>query len=168
MSHPATDSVEYFEMKDVEEVQYRAIVPGVAGWLAVLCLILMVSAGTIFYDIAAVTIPTLIRAQTARLAVLLGAYSVLFTITASLSLTAGAKLWLIKPDAVSFAKRFLAIHLIAHIAYFLLWTAIIRPDELHSIMQTAWYHVVGPAGFVYLWSSYLQHSRRVRETYPAQ
>jgi hypothetical protein len=29
-----------------------------------------------------------------------------------------------------------------------------------------WYHLVGPAAFVYLWHTYLEHSKRVRDTYP--
>jgi hypothetical protein len=29
-----------------------------------------------------------------------------------------------------------------------------------------WSHIVGPALFVFLWHAYLEHSKRVRNTYP--
>lgn len=150
---------------DVEEVQYRRIGSGVAGWLAVFCLALVYSAAASFYHIASVTIPQLIRAQTASLNLLLGAFCVLFLLTASLGFVAGAKLWLVQADAVSFAKRFLVINVVAHVTYFLLWLAVVHPDQLNSIFQIAWYHVVGPSVSGFMWYSYLNYSKRVRETY---
>ncbi|MGO9088896.1 MAG: hypothetical protein ACLQBK_27140 [Candidatus Sulfotelmatobacter sp.] len=76
------------------------------------------------------------------------------------------KLWLVKPHAVGFARRFLLTCLIANAAYFIFWIAVIRPTKQLAYAQMGWYHLVGPAAFVYLWYTYLEHSKRVRHTYP--
>lgn len=80
---------------------------------------------------------------------------------------AGLRLWLVKPHAVGFARRFLLTYLIANAAYFVFWIVVIRPTTQVAYAEMGWYHVVGPAASVFLWYTYLEHSKRVRSTYPA-
>ena len=42
-----------------------------------------------------------------------------------------------------------------------------HPNSL-SFAQMGWYHVVGPIGSFALWYFYLEHSKRVRTTYPTR
>ena len=84
---------------------------------------------------------------------------------AGFSFIAGLNLWLVKPDAVRFARRFLVVNLTANVAYFLFWMAVIRPIQPVSFAEMGWYHVVGPIASTALWYFYLEHSKRVRNTY---
>jgi Protein of unknown function (DUF2569) len=143
--------------------------PGaVVGWLLVLCLVLTVmSPASILYSIIRDAI-TKLNSHRATSIVLSGVYFVLFAAVAGYSITAGVKLWLLKPDAVRFAKRYLLTYLGAHIAFFIVWLLIDWPVSSVSLARMAWYHVVRPLPFVALWYSYLEHSRRVRATYPSE
>jgi isoprenylcysteine carboxyl methyltransferase (ICMT) family protein YpbQ len=78
------------------------------------------------------------------------------------------KLWLVKPGAVNFAKRYLFTYLSAHIAYFVvwvLWTVMIHPSRPASFSEMGSWHLISPMLFVALWYSYLQRSWRVRSLY---
>src|SRR5205814_10541183 len=81
------------------------------------------------------------------------------------SFRAGLNLWLVKPDAVRFARRYLLTYLIANIAYFVFWTLVVRPTQMLGLTEMGWYHVVGPIASTALWYFYLEHSKRVRDTY---
>jgi predicted branched-subunit amino acid permease len=99
---------------------------------------------------------------------LLSIYAVLFIPVAVFSFVAGLRLWLVKPGAINFTKRFLWTYLSANIGYFViwvLWTLIAQPSSPVSFADMVWGHVVGPILFVALWYSYLERSRRVRDTY---
>jgi hypothetical protein len=75
---------------------------------------------------------------------------------------------MVKPDAVSFTKRFLLTYLGANIGYFVVWVfwvLIARPSGAVSLAEMVWGHVVGPIVFVALWYSYLEYSKRVRANY---
>jgi hypothetical protein len=139
----------------------------VSGWLLALCLILtIVFPATSLYRIISHTIPTAIVAHTPSRILLLSVYSLLFSALAVLSFAAGLRLWLVKPHALGFARRFLLTYLIANAAYLVFWIAIIRPTKQVAYAEMGWYHIVGPAAFVFLWYTYLKHSKRVRDTYP--
>jgi hypothetical protein len=138
----------------------------VSGWLLALCLVLtIVLPATSFYLIISHTIPTLITAHTLSRIFLLSVYSLVFGALAVLSFAAGLRLWLVKPHAVGFARRFLLIYLTTNAAYFVFWIAVIRPTAQVAYAEMGWYHLVGPAVFVYFWHTYLEHSKRVRSTY---
>lgn len=139
----------------------------VSGWLLVLCLMLtFVYPATSFYSVFSHTIPKMIDVQISARGAMLSAYFVLFIALGALSFVAGLRLWLIKPGAVSFARRFLLASLFGNIAYFVLWILIVRPSHAASFAEMGWYHVVAPLPSVVLWYSYLEHSKRVRATYP--
>lgn len=139
----------------------------VSGWLLALCLILtIVFPATSLYRIISHTILTAITARTLNRIVLLSVYSLLFSTLAVFGFMAGLRLWLVKPHAVVFARRFLLTYLIANLAYFAFWSAVIRPTKQIAYAEMGWYHIVCPIAFVFLWYTYLEHSKRVRNTYP--
>ena len=143
-----------------------AVPPALTGWLLFLCLILtLVYPATTLYHIMAHTVPSLIKDHNPARTVLLSVYSIVFTTVAALSFIAGLKLWLVKHDAVRFARRWLWTYLIANIAYFVFWVVVTKPHQSLSLAEMGWYHVVGPIPSFALWYSYLEHSKRVRATY---
>jgi len=142
----------------------------VGGWILVLCFVLVVSYPAIsLYHIFRYTIPNLFDSHVPiRAVVLLSVYAVVFIPMAVFSVVAGLRLWLAKPDAVSFARRYLLTYLSANIGYFVvwvLWILIARPSGAVSVAEMGWGYVVGPTLFVALWYSYLERSQRVRETF---
>jgi len=87
----------------------------VSGWLPALCLLLtIVFPATSLYPIISHTVPTGIAVHTFNRMVLLGVYSLLFSALPVLSFMAGLRLWLVKPQAVGFARRFLLTYSIAN------------------------------------------------------
>ncbi len=112
-------------------------------------------------------VPMLIGTHSPNRMFLLSVYSVVFTAVAIFSFTAGLKLWTVKPDAVRFARRYLVTYLAANIAYFVFWIIVAQPDQPLSFAEMGWYHVVTPIGSMTLWYFYLEHSKRVRATYPS-
>jgi hypothetical protein len=149
---------------NTQGMQTTGIPPAVAGWLLVLCLLLtFMYPATSLYRIFSHTIPNFIDSRTAPRAILLGVYSVLFIAIAVFSFLAGLNLWLVKPGAVRFARRYLLTYLGANVAYFAFWVLIVRPSQVSSLAQMGWYHVVGPIPSVALWYFYLEHSKRVQE-----
>ena len=132
-----------------------------------LCLVLIfVFPTTSLYHIFTHTIPTVITARAVNRILLLSVYSLVFSTVAVLSFVAGVKLWLVKPNAIRFARRYLLTYLMANIAYFVFWVIVTRPAKQVAFAEMGWYHVAGPLAFVALWYSYLEHSKRVRQTYP--
>jgi hypothetical protein len=139
----------------------------VSGWLLALCLILtVVFPATSLYHIISYAIPSALAAHTFNRIVLLSVYSLLFGAVAVFSVMAGLRLWLVKPRAVGFARRFLLMYLLANAAYFVFWIAVIRPTTQIAYAEMGWYHIVAPAASAFLWYTYLEHSKRVRNTYP--
>ena len=80
-------------------------------------------------------------------------------------MSAGLKLWRVRTGAVRFAKRYLVAYLITNAAYFSFRIVLLRPTQAGSLAEKGWYHVVGPIASTTLWYMYLEHSKRVRETY---
>lgn len=139
----------------------------ISGWLLVLCLILtIIFPAASLYRVISHTIPMAFAAHTLNRILLLSIYSLLFSALAVLSFVAGLRLWLVRPHAVSLARRFFLINVIANVAYFIFWIALIRPTRQDAYAEMGWYHVVGPAASLFLWQTYLEHSKRVRNTYP--
>jgi hypothetical protein len=139
----------------------------ISGWLLILCLILTVFfPATSLYRIVSHTIPTAVAAHALGRMLLLSVYSLLFSALAVLSFGAGLRLWLVRPHAVGFARRFLLTYLITNVAYFVFWIVTICSTKQIAYAEMGWYHIVGPAAFVFLWYTYLEHSRRVRKTFP--
>jgi hypothetical protein len=143
--------------------------PGeIVGWLLVFCLILTIALpANVLYSVGRAIFRIFGTPRHASI-VLAGSYSAIFLAVAVYSVVAGAKLWLIKPHAVRFARHYLFAYLAAHIAYFALWLLVDRPPSSLGLAQMGWDHVVGPLPFVALWSSYLEHSKRVRITFTAE
>ena len=132
-----------------------------------LCLILtFVYPASALYHILSHTVPTIITAHAFNRVYLLSVYTFVVSALAVFSFAAGVGLWLVKPDAVWFAKRFLLTNLIAHVAYFVVWIAVIRSTRQADYAQMGARNVLSPMVFVALWYSYLKRSKRVRETYP--
>jgi Protein of unknown function (DUF2569) len=143
------------------------IPPVVSGWLLLFCLSLTIAyPGTILYRIFSHTIPRLTHAHTAALVFLLTTYSLLFGAMSIFSFLVGLRLWLVSPGAVRFARHYLRISIGANMAYFVFWILLFRPSQSLSLAQMGWSHVAGPLLYFALWYSYLEHSKRVRATYP--
>jgi hypothetical protein len=152
---------------NTQEIQAtRSVPPAVTGWLLVLCLLLtLVYPATSVYAIFWKAVPRLVDAHSHTRILRLGVYSGLFAGVAVFSFWAGVKLWLVKPNSVRFARRYLLAYLIANIAYFVFWTLVVRPTQMLGLAEMGWYHVVGPIASTALWYFYLEHSKRVRDTY---
>ena|SRR5579864_4250516 len=140
--------------------------PIIVGWLLVLCLVLtFVCPASILCKTFAYTVPALLNAHDIKHAVLGSVCSLLFLGVAAFSFAAGIRLWMIKPGAVTFAKRFWLTFLSAHLGYFCFWALLVRPIHLSRVAPMAWGHVAGSLLPYFLWTTYLEHSKRVRETY---
>jgi Protein of unknown function (DUF2569) len=140
----------------------------ISGWLLVLCLVLtVISPGSSLYQIFANIVPRLGTAENPNRILLLGVHCVLFGALAMFSFATGLKLWLVRPGAVTFTRRFWLTYLIANIAYFGFWMLLFHPSRGVGLAAMGYEHVAGPILPFALWSVYLQHSKRVRETYPS-
>jgi hypothetical protein len=151
----------------MERVPVSIITPEpVSGWLLVFCVLLtFVSPAGIFYGVFSSAIPGLLHSHTIKGEISCGIYLVLFTGVAVFSFIAGGRLWLIKPGAVRLTKRFLWTFLLAHVGYFALWFFLFQPVSSLRLAQMSESHIVGVIPYFYLWMAYLEHSKRVRETY---
>ena len=154
---------------EIKASREHEVVPAeVGGWLLTLCLILtIVYPGATLFVILFHAIPAATSAPGYNRMVLLSAYSGVFGILALLSFVTGLKLWLIKPSAVRSARRYLLTYLATNVAYFISWIAVIRPTAQASYLEMGYYHVAAPVASFALWWSYLEHSKRVHNTYPA-
>jgi Protein of unknown function (DUF2569) len=137
-----------------------SVPPPVSGLLLVFCLILtIISPAYAVYHVAK-AVPLLSAASPNRI-LLLGVYCVLFTLLAAFSFFAGTNLWLVRKGA----RRYLLTYLVANLAYFGFWALLMRPHTQLAYAEMGWYHVAGPIGAFTLWFIYLEHSKRVRETF---
>jgi hypothetical protein len=141
--------------------------PVVVGWLLVLCLVLTFACpASVLYQTFAHTVPALLNTHDPKYVMLLSVCAVLFLGVAAFSFTAGLALWMIKPRAARLAKRFWLTYLCVHLGYFGFWALLVRPSHLSAAAAMVWYHVAGPLLPYFLWTVYLEHSKRVRATYP--
>ncbi len=147
---------------------FETLVPReIGGWLLVLCLSLTILyPGSLLYQLFANIIPMFGTAENPNRILLLGVYCVLFSALALFSFAAGLQLWLVRPGAVTFARRFLLTYLGANIAYFCFWMLLFHPSRGVGLASMGWEHVARPILPFALWSIYLEHSKQVRETYP--
>jgi hypothetical protein len=152
---------------DVHTQVEHPIQPAVTGWLLFFCLNLtLVFPATSLYQIVTQTVSSLIRGHNPKFVFLLAVYCVVFTVLAVFSFIAGLKLWLMKPEAVRFARCWLRTYLVANLAYCVLWLVIAKPHQAAILAEIGWYHAVTPIATFALWYFYLEHSKRVRATYP--
>jgi hypothetical protein len=151
------------------EATAEPIPPAVSGWLLLFCLTLTVGyPATTLYRIVTHTLPSIAKGHTLAFTFLLSVYCVVFTALAVFSFIAGLKLWLVRPDAVRFARRWLWTHLFTNFAYFGLWLVVAKPRQSSIVAEMGWGHVVGPIVSFALWYFYLEHSKRVAATYPSR
>jgi hypothetical protein len=93
------------------------IPPGVTGWLFFFCVILtFLYPATSLYYIVTHTVPSLMGQHRFAFTLLLSIYCMAFSSIAVFSLVAGLKLWLVKPDAVKFARTWLWTYLLTNFA----------------------------------------------------
>ena len=152
----------------MERIYVRGVAPApvIQGWLLVLCIgLAIIFPATALYGIAATTFPALLHAHTIKGHILCAAYAVLFGGVAVFSFAAGVRLWMVKPEAVGFAKRFLWTFLLVHFGYFAIWFFLCEPVGGVRLAEMAWYHIAASIPSFLLWIVYLEHSKRVRTTY---
>ena len=143
--------------------------PAVTGWLLFFCLVLTLAVpAPALYHSQSYVLPSLFGGHSPRFIFLVSVYCVVFISLALTSFIAGMKLWLVRPGAVKFARRWLWSYLIANFVYFALWLAIARHPTSQSLAKMGWDHVVGPIPSFAIWYLYLEHSKRVRATYPVR
>jgi hypothetical protein len=152
----------------MERLPVQVLIPEpVVGWLLVLCLLLTFALpAMVLHAVGADSVPALLHSHSVKSKILCGIYTVLFTGIAVFSFIAGVRLWMVKPGAVRLAKRFLLTFLLIHVGYFVFWFLLRRPIGSSVLAEMGWYHVGGPFLPFYLWTVYLESSKRVRETYP--
>jgi hypothetical protein len=139
---------------------------GVQGWLMFFCITLMFIGPTItFYHVFGNTLPMLMRTHDLRREILWSVYIVMFTILAAFGFVTGFRLWLVRRGAVRMAKLFLLLMLCMHVSYFFLWLVLFAQHRTDPVSKVALDHLVGPLVPFCLWSVYLEHSKRVRDTY---
>jgi hypothetical protein len=132
--------------------------PVIIGWLLVLCLVpTFACPASLLYQMFAHTGPALLNTHDLK--------HECFPGVAAFSFAAGVRLWMIKPGAVRFAKRFWLAFLCAHLGYFGFCALLVRPIHLSSVAPMAWNHLAGSLLPYLLWTTTLDHSKRVRETY---
>jgi hypothetical protein len=142
--------------------------PVVVGWLLVLCLVLTFAyPASVLYQTIAYRVPAFLNTHNLKDAVLLTVCTLLFLGIAAFSFAAGICLWMIKPGAVAFAKRFWLAFLCAHLGYFGFWVLLVRPIHLSTVAPMLWHHLTAPLLPYSLWTVFLEHSKRVRATYPS-
>jgi hypothetical protein len=139
---------------------------GVTGWLLLFCcvLIFVVPTSTI-YQVFTHTLPLISKTHSLKREILWTVYAALFVIVAALALVTGVRLWMVCAGAVRLAKVWLLAFLCAHASYFVLWLIMFRRDHTSSVREVGWHHVVSPALAFSLWITYLEYSKRVRDTY---
>lgn len=142
---------------------------GVEGWLLVFCLMLVFYVPLrSLYSLFAYTFPAFGTGRDFKNQVQLIVYSAMVLGLAVFAFITGVRLWLVSMGALRLAKVWLLTFLCAHVAYFVFWLSLCRPLRAEKLAEMAWYHVVGPLGPFYLWNVYLEHSKRVRQTYFAE
>ena len=75
-----------------------------------------------------------------------------------------AKIPTSRKEREKWGTRFWLVFPCAHLGYFGFWVLLVRPTHLSRVSAMAWYHVAGPLLPYFLWTVYLEHSKRVRET----
>jgi hypothetical protein len=148
-------------------VHISKVTPSVEGWLLALCLILTILyPASIIYLLITSVFPAIFKLYESKNLILLSACLILFLGLGTFSMVAGIRLWLVKPGAVPFAKRYLLGFFCAHFGYFIFWYLLCHPAVISvSFARMVSSHVAGPLPFCFLWTSYLEHSKRVRATY---
>jgi len=151
-----------------QQTRVTRVQPGVDGWLLLLCLVLVfVSPATAIYSVWHAFAKLTAASSTSRI-LLLTVYCVTFLGIAICSVWAGLELWLVRPNADKFARKYLLGYLTANVAYFVVWFVVVRPTDTLSLAEMGWFHVAGPIGPTALWYFYLENSTRVRETYSGE
>ena len=139
---------------------------GVEGWLMLFCISLMVI-GPAFalYDVFVNVLPRLMRTHDLKREILWSVYVVMFTAIPMVGFVTGLRLWLVRRGAVRMAKLWLLLMYCGHVSYFFLWLVLFWHARTDPVARMAWFHVIGPLVPFFLWTTYLTHSKRVRDTY---
>jgi hypothetical protein len=91
----------------------------VAGWLLLLCLLLIFALpATYLHGVFSTTLPRLLSTQNPSEKLLLIMSLAVFTQVVLFGVAVGLKLWMVKPGAVTLARRFLWTYLISNSAIF--------------------------------------------------
>jgi hypothetical protein len=139
---------------------------GVSGWLLLFCCILTIAVPlSTLNQVCVHTIPLISKTHSLKRQILWSAYAAMFLGVGSFALVVGVRLWMVCADAVRLAKLWLLVFLSAHVSYFCLWLVMFRWDRTSSVAKVGWDHVVAPLCSFLLWITYLEHSKRVRNTY---
>lgn len=148
------------------ETEARRFFPEVGGFLVVLCFALVVVyPASELYEVFVRVGPKLMASHNTKSSAVLAAYIVIFTSLAMFSVSAGLRLWRVRPGAVEFAKKYLLAYLISNAAYFIFWYSLFRSTNRLLLAEMGWYHLVGPIASVTLWYTYLENSDRIRQTF---
>jgi hypothetical protein len=148
------------ERPDIKEYE------GVAGWLLFFCWILIfIVPLTTLYQIFTHTLPLILKTHSLKRQILWSVYMALFLSVSAFALVVGVRLWMLCNGAVRLAKMWLLAFLSAHVSYFFLWLVMFRWDHTSSVTDVARNHLIAPLCSFLLWITYLQHSKRVRDTY---
>ena len=143
--------------------------PVVDGWLFLLCLLLTLwSPANMFYQIGMNVRAAIVRPYDASQIASAGLFLIVFTGLAVFSVIAGIRLWTIKPKAVKFAQMYLRTFLCVHLGYLAFWLLLSRPHISLSLARMVELHLAVPMPFFVIWSSYLEHSKRVKITYGSE
>jgi Protein of unknown function (DUF2569) len=148
------------------EREAKHFFPEAGGFLVVLCLALViVYPASELYAVIIRVGPKLMASHNAKSSALLATYIVIFTSLAMFSVSAGLRLWRVRPGAVEFAKKYLLAYLISNAAYFVFWYLLFRSTNRVLLAEMGWYHLAGPIASVTLWYTYLENSDRIRQTF---
>ena len=150
------------EIEHVFEREASAAGKQVSGWLLLFVLVLVVIfPAQVFYQIVFRELPPLLRGTADSPVSLLAIKIVCFGAVAVYSFLAGLKLWLIKPGAVQFVRRYLLTYLVAQLSYLVVCVILTQPIQRSILAETGFYHAAAPIAQFTLWWVYLDHSKRV-------
>jgi hypothetical protein len=164
VSPGTTATADYGSNESQVETKYRSV----GGWLLLFCLILTVFSplGNMIIYVATFDKVTCYFEQFPGLKT---PFIIETTLTIGLmafSVFAGICLWQIRPNAVSIAKAYLAVFLgVAILEIFLPLTGGLPPEVWGPVVKEGFRQAAGQYMFYWIWSSYLNKSKRVAATY---
>jgi hypothetical protein len=153
---------------NLEKPQVEAKYVGVRGWLLLFCLILVVISPLFNVIIFIVTLdkvtPYFEQFSGLKTPFVIG--TILDIALMVFSIYAGISLWQIRPNAVSIAKTFLGFYLgVTILGIFLPITGNLPPELLGHMIKEGFKQTFPAYTFYWIWSSYLNKSKRVAVTY---
>jgi hypothetical protein len=138
---------------------------GVQGWLGLFCIVLTVIVPCSALFRVGHTLPLLMRTHDPKRQILWTVFVVMCLAIATVAFVTGIRLWLVRRGAVRMAKLWLLMNLCLRVSYFFLWLILFSHARTDPVAKVAWDHIVNPLVPFLLWNAYLEHSKRVRDTY---